>query len=139
MVENQRQRKVKNESWSSDEGIKIVDARGSSHYDQSVDAWKIKQTYSAEHAISQQIAIIQPRIGSVRPSHPASRSPYPTFFPPIQAHEYELHRTSPYIPRTVGRPAISRQSMIIPGNVKCTREMRAVKLLTNVSSSSFIV
>lgn len=54
--------------------------------------------------------MIQPRMGSIPPSHWSSFHPWPILFPPLHAHHF-----SPIcIPLTVGRPAISRQSIIIP-------------------------
>lgn len=67
MVEYQRQSKVEDKPWSSNEFKEVIDAIKLG-FSLITDGMKF-DTYSAEQAIIQQKAIIQPRLGSIVPSH----------------------------------------------------------------------
>lgn len=83
MIEHQRQCEVQDKAWTADEIIQVVDATKTKVQSNSDLAW-LWNTYSAVHAISHEIAMTQPLVGSIRPIPLSSHQP-PTLFPPLHA------------------------------------------------------
>ena len=71
-------------------------------------------TYSAAEAAIQHTAMIHDRMGSTALKASRWIDPVPTCFPLLHTELNDFQGPSPGSGRVVGRPAISRQSMIIP-------------------------
>lgn len=66
MIEDECKSKIEDESRSSDQRVQIVDAVENAEHAQYEQN---DGTYSAPQAATQHNAMIQPRIGSIRPSN----------------------------------------------------------------------